>query len=863
MSPDHDPVDCSAADLAMLRESLRSLAVRTGSTEVFEDPVRDPLKLMLHLARALEQQVNEKDRLSLALDNRHDGLWDWDLRSGQFFLSESWKRGLGYAEGELGNRREDWEALIHPEDVEGVRGQVNRALAQADDEFEAEYRLRARNGDWSWIMTQGRIVARGPEGRPSRLVGTHRNVTELKGWELDMLGAKEAAESASRAKGDFLANMSHEIRTPMNGIIGMTELALDTQLDAEQRGYLQTVKSSAESLLAIINDVLDFSKIEAGKLELENIEFSLPAVISDTFKALALRGHQKGLELVFGIEAGTPHIVRGDPNRLRQVLVNLLGNAIKFTERGEVEVAVKTVMREGRQIRLQFDVRDTGIGISSEKQEEVFGAFSQADTSTTRRYGGTGLGLAICRSLVELMRGRIWLVSEQGKGSIFSFTVELVAVHEEVGGEKIVPGFRGMRVLLVEDNAAVARELGRNLRAWGFSVGVAESGEQANLLLKQANKDCAPFDVMIVDANMPDPGGFALPAYFHGEGGGCERIIMMLTSERQRNDVARCRQFGVRSNVVKPISPGDLLDAIRLALQPAQEEEHEVGLAAFNIDESLIRAAGTPQKSKSVLLVEDNPVNQTVATRILQKGGYEVVTAGDGQEAIEWFEKRRFDLILMDVQMPVLGGLEATKAIRAREARRSWAMSGCWQVTPIIAMTAHVMQGDRERCLEAGMDDYVSKPVQPRELFAAIDRVIRRMESDGLEENLAALGNEFDVANFEAPVADLAQTRSLLEGDEASLQSLIAIFLADYGKNASRLEQAARGRDLKTLCAVAHSLKSSAKVFGAELAAQVAQQVEAAARHGDENTAVQTTAILLGEFARVATYLRSQMVRNA
>ena len=845
-------------DSAALRDALRVLALRIGLREGFADPGVQPLPVVMQLMRVMDVLLREKERLSLALDNRHDGLWDWDLRNAHYYLSEQWKRGLGYRPKGLGNSREDWEALIHPEDLAMVRERIDRHLAAETSDFEFEYRLRAANGDWRWIVTHGRVVARTADGSPARLVGTHRNVTERKGWELEMLRAKETAESASRAKSDFLANMSHEIRTPMNGIIGMTELALDTQLDPEQRGYLQTVKSSAESLLAIINDILDFSKIEAGKMDLEDIEFSLPAVLSDIFKALALRGHQKGLELVFGLSADTPQVLRGDPNRLRQVLINLLGNAIKFTEQGEVEVAVHLIASDGARVRLQFDVRDTGIGIPRGKQAEVFGAFSQADTSTTRRYGGTGLGLAICRRLVELMRGRIWLVSEPGVGSTFSFTIEVGAVRRSERESRSSPRFRGMRALVVDDNTTCARELTRVLTDAGFEVETAASGEAAFELLKYAGKRGEPFDVMLVDANMAEPAGFGLPAYFHDEGASCERILMMMTSDRQRNDAARCQQLGIRANVVKPVLPGDLLDAIRLALIPVQDEFADP-LDEINIDEDRLKGSGKPVRPRSVLLVEDNPVNQIVASKIMQRAGYEVVVAGDGQEAIGWFEKRRFDLILMDVQMPVMGGLEATKAIRAREARRSWAMSGRWEVTPIVAMTAHVMEGDRERCLEAGMDDYVAKPIQPADLFAAIERVTRRFESTDVEGRLNTFMDDNEAHAEDPGVADLSQTRSLLEGDEASLHSLIEIFLGDYSQHMRALEQAVAQGDGRVLSTVAHSLKSSVAVFGAALAADAALQVEAAARHGKLAEAQAATPALIAELERLGTYLRAQL----
>ncbi|MEC5386954.1 response regulator [Uliginosibacterium sp. H3] len=844
-------------DVAALRNALELLAGKAGRAEFFADFGDTLDDLAWRLKDMLELELREKERIVLALDSAHDGLWDWDIASNGGYLSPQWKKALGYGESDRGLGLQAWESRVHPDDLPGVQSVLSVHLAGRTEGVAVEYRLRHADGNWQWVGSYGRVVERDANGRALRMVGVHRNISDRKMFEHELLRAKEVAESASRAKGDFLANMSHEIRTPMNGILGMTELALDTQLDPEQRGYLQTVKSSAESLLSIINDILDFSKIEAGKLELETIEFSLPAVLGDTFKSLALRGHQKGLELVYGIAPGTPQVLRGDPNRLRQVLMNLLGNAIKFTEKGEIEVSVKQISRTGRQARIEFAVRDTGIGIAKEKQEEVFGVFSQADTSTTRRYGGTGLGLAICRRLVELMGGRVWLESEEGRGSVFHFTTEVDVVRDELVSERIDKRFQGMRVLLVEDSASTARELGDTLRRWGFHVALAANGDEANMTMRVAQKSGEAFDLMLVDARMPEPGGFELPSRFHTEGAPCDRIIMMLTTESQRNDAARCRQFGVRAHVVKPVSAGDLLDAIRLALSTTVDSE--VKLDEFRIDESLAEA-GNVVRRREVLLVEDNPVNQTVATKVLERAGFKVTVAGDGQEAIEWFEKQRFDIILMDVQMPVLGGLDATKAIRAREARRSWAMSGRWESVPIIAMTAHVMSGDRERCLDAGMDDYVAKPIQPSELFAAIDRVSNRYErtdTDGIANVVVENGNAFSGDGTQ--VADLEQTRSLLEGDESAVQALISVFLSDVGNTCDKLQAAIQKGDGKALGAVAHSVKSSVGVFGAVHGAEAALKVEMAGRHGDPAAAVAAAPALLVELNRLSAYLRTQL----
>jgi len=782
-------------------ESLaRPLFDATGAVQGYVGVVQDVTS-----RKASEEKLRRSEEMFRSLcELAPTGIVLLDAAGNVTYANGAWQEMTGLTQEQC--LKNGWRTVIHQDDLARV-ARTRTAAIESGQDYALSYRLLNKKRGVVWVDTIAHSI-KVKQGEHTGYVAVIQDVTAHQLAAETLRRAKDAAEAANKAKGDFLANMSHEIRTPMNGIIGMTELALDTQLSSEQRSYLSMVKSSADALLGIINDILDFSKIEAGKMALESAAFSLPTCIEEALRPLAVRANQKNLELSWTLHEGIPEYLKGDATRLRQVLINLAGNAVKFTKEGSVSVRVRHLPAEQDKARLEFSVEDTGIGIPPEKHKEIFDAFSQADTSTTRQFGGTGLGLSISAQLVRLMGGEIWLESECGIGTKFFFTVLLTTVMaDEIPALPQRPDLKGCRALIVDDNEVNLHLLEHLLPMWGIEVALANSGDAALQRFSESQGGSAPFSVVLMDKNMPRMDGLETTELLRALPGGDCVPVLLLTSSPVAEDIQDQQRLRIFKRISKPILRAELREALQMALETSAPTAKSHTGAAFS-------PASEPLR---ILLAEDNAVNQKLAVRLLEKMGHRVSLTANGSEALQRLSEADFDLILMDIQMPEMGGMEATEVIRRRE-------QGTGRRIPIVAMTAHAMKGDREKCLAGGMDGYVSKPIRPVLLKEEIARVC--------SSHRPAL------AESEASVTEISTKHSIdrselfarVENDEELAHEVLAIFHDEVVRYRQQLQGAVEKKSSSETQKAAHAFKGMLANLAATRASSLAADLEQLAK---------------------------------
>jgi PAS domain S-box-containing protein len=658
-------------------------------------------ELALHAADA---------RLKRATRGANDGLWELDVATREMWVSPRFGEMFGFDQREFLGARQKFFDILHAEDVQRLRDAIERCIRE-DVLVDVEVRATTRAGESRWYRVRG-ALERDAAGTPLTVSGSQRDINQRQQYALALLEATETAAAANNAKSQFLANMSHEIRTPMNGVIGMIELLLETPLNPMQLDYAETVRDSASALLTVINDILDFSKVEAGKLDLEVLDMDVRDTVEDVARLLSIQAHAKGLEVIALLDPSLPDRVRGDAGRLRQILLNLGGNAVKFTPKGEVSIECKVAHKDERGVMVRCEIRDTGIGIPAGRINSLFTAFTQVDSSTTRRFGGTGLGLSIVKRLVALMGGEVGVSSEEGAGSTFWFTARLGVAHDTSKSRAAPPiALRGQRIIIVDDNATNRKVLMGQLSLCGMDAVCAGSADEALSLMRHAAAAGRAFEVALLDHQMPGCDGATLGKTILGEHTLRGARLVLLTSSGQRGDGRLFSELGFAGYLLKPVTHRDLTDCLSMVLG-TQAEGWRTSTQPIVTRHAL--RSQRMRETQHILLAEDNPVNQKVACRILEKLGYRVDVAADGQAAFDAWQSGRYHLILMDCQMPILDGYETTRKIREQE-------SGGKHI-PIIALTAHAMKGADNECRAAGMDDYLSKPIDREQLQQALNR---------------------------------------------------------------------------------------------------------------------------------------------
>jgi PAS domain S-box-containing protein len=811
-----------------------------------------------------ETEKNESEqRFRLISETLPVGIFETDASGECLYTNTSWQEIFGVSLIE--SLTADWREFLHPDDKEAVSEQWSQTLTNLKA-FSNDCRIINSNGEERWIHLRSSPVF---SDTGTRYTGTVMDITDRKRTEVELKRAKDAAEAASIAKSEFLANMSHEIRTPMNGVIGMTNLLLDTNLGKEQREFAETIQKSADSLMTVINDILDFSKIEAGKLELEIIDFDLRVTLEEVGELMGLKAYEKGLEFAAIIHHEVPSLLHGDPGRLRQILINLVGNAVKFTDAGEV--TLKAVLEEEDEHRalIRFSVSDTGIGISEEKMDRLFKSFSQIDGSTSRKYGGTGLGLAISKQLTELMGGSIGVESKEGEGSTFWFTVAL-AKQADMNDTLAVPeDIRKKRILIVDDNAVNRQVFKEQLKSLGCRYNEAFSGTQAMDRLRHAKDMKDPFEIAIIDMQMPEIDGEELGRQIKKDPNLMTTVLIMVSSMGTRGDAARLKDIGFAAYLTKPIKQSQLYDCLAATAGKFKEKEPSHGTAII----TRYSLADDKKRQVRILLAEDDPTNQKVASNILKKFGYLADAVNNGQEVLSALEKDSYDIVLMDIQMPVMDGYAATARIRRLELESLRTGSSdknpgdgsasCFPYLekskriPIIAMTAHAMKGDREKCIAAGMDDYTPKPINPQEFLEKIEKWT------GAERNAPGAWTGIEVLKKGLPPASKEETKPLefekaLEramGDKDFLKMLLEGFIQELPGQIESIKAAIAALDASALTEQAHKIKGAAANLSACEISEAAKLLEEIGRSKNMEQADQMLTVLVKESQRLAKYV--------